>query len=90
MEIERAFTVINSLGIHARAAARIVELGKLFNSRLYLRREGMEVEGDGILSILSLACTRGTTIHARIEGKDAKTFMEALEKLIADKFGEKS
>ncbi len=90
MEIERAFTVINSLGIHARAAARIVELGKLFNSRLYLRREGMEVEGDGILSILSLACTRGTTLHARIEGKDAKAFMEALEDLIADKFGEKS
>ncbi|HDR14173.1 MAG TPA: HPr family phosphocarrier protein [Desulfobacteraceae bacterium] len=89
MEIERSFKVNNSLGLHARAAARIIELGKHFSARLYLRKEDTEVDGDGILSILSLACTKGTTVKARINGEDAEAFMEALENLFVNKFGEK-
>lgn len=88
MEIERELNVINSLGLHARAAVKIVELGKRFSSRLYLKKENREVDGEGILSILSLACSKGTTIHARISGEDAESFMQALEELFMNRFGE--
>jgi phosphocarrier protein len=90
MEIERELIITNSLGLHARAAVKIVELGKLFNSRLYLKKENKEVDGEGILSILSLACTKGTIVQAKIIGEDAETFMQALEKLFINKFGEGS
>lgn len=90
MEIERVLEICNSLGLHARAAARIVELGKRFESRLYLRKNDLEVDGDGVLSIVSLLCPKGTGIHARIEGADAEQFMEALESLFENRFGESS
>lgn len=88
MEIERVLEIRNSLGLHARAAARVVELGKSFNSRLYLRKNDLEVDADGVLSILSLSCPRGTRIRARIVGDDAVRFMEALERLFENRFGE--
>lgn len=88
MEIERELIINNSLGLHARAAAKIVELGKLFNSRLYLKKENKEVNGEGILSILTLAGTKGTIVQVRIIGEDAESFMQALEDLFMNKFGE--
>lgn len=88
MEIERELKISNSLGLHARAAAKIVELGKLFRSNLYLKKENKEVDGEGILSILSLAGSKGTTVHAKISGEDAESFMKALEELFKNKFGE--
>ncbi len=88
MEIERELKINNSLGLHARAAAKIVELGKLFSSRLYLKKEDKEVDGEAILSILSLAFTRGTVVQVRIIGEDAESFMQALEELFLNNFGE--
>lgn len=80
----------NFLGLHARAAARIVELGKSFDSRLYLSKNNLEVDTDGVLSILCLSCPKGTSIRARIVGEDAGAFMEALERLFENRFGENS
>lgn len=88
MEIERELKVTNSLGLHARAAVKIVELGKRFSSRLYLKKETREIDGEAILSILSLACGKGTTVRARIRGDDAESFMQALEDLFINRFGE--
>jgi phosphocarrier protein HPr len=88
MEIERVLRISNSLGLHARAAAKIIEMGKRFDSRLYLRKNDQEVEGDGILSILMLSCPKGTRLKVRIEGEDAGEFMESLERLFENKFGE--
>ncbi len=91
MELTRTFKIPNELGLHARAAGKIVELGHGFCSKLFLSKDGhdQEVDGSSILSILTLACPKGTGINARIVGEDAEEFMEALNDLLEQKFGEK-
>jgi len=88
VESVRRLKVRNSLGLHARSAAKIVELGKQYHSRLFLRKDGEEVDGASILSILTLACPKGTEMEARIVGKDSEHFMEKLCELFEQKFGE--
>lgn len=89
VEFVRRLKVKNSLGLHARSAAKIVELGREHRSRLFLRKDGEEVDGSSILSILTLACPKGTEIEARIVGEDSAFFMEKLSELFEQKFGEK-
>ena len=84
----KTLRVTNSLGLHARAAAKIVDLVKRHNSRLYLRKDDQEVDGSSILSILTLACPKGTELEARAVGEDSDRLLEALELLFAEKFGE--
>ena len=87
-ELVRRLTVKNSLGLHARSAARIVELGSRYKSRLFLKKDGEEVDGSSILSILTLACPKGTQMEARIVGEDSESFMDKLTELFEQKFGE--
>lgn len=82
------FKIQNKLGLHARAAAKIVELGNHFEARLFLRKDDKEVDGSSILSILTLSCPRGTEIQARIEGSDSAEFMAKLKELFETHFGE--
>lgn len=89
VELVKKLKVRNSLGLHARSAARIVELGRQHRSRLFLRKDGEEVDGSSILSILTLACPKGTELEARIVGEDSKLFMERLTGLFEEQFGEK-
>jgi len=84
----KTLKVTNNLGLHARAAAKIVDLVKQHDSRLYLRKDDQEVDGSSILSILTLACPRGTELEATAVGEDADRLLEALELLFAEKFGE--
>lgn len=88
MEEIRSLRVINELGIHARAAGQIVGLAGKYEAKLYLRKDAREVDGSSILSILSLACPKGSEIEARIVGKDVKEFMDELEGLFNNEFGE--
>jgi phosphotransferase system HPr (HPr) family protein len=88
VESVRRLKVRNSLGLHARSAAKIVELGRQYHSRLFLRKDGEEVDGSSILSILTLACPKGTEMEARIVGDDSERFMEKLSELFERKFGE--
>ncbi len=87
-ETVKTLRIINSLGLHARAAARIVQVAEQYNARLFLRKGEQEVDGGSILSILTLACPKGTQIQARAEGPDAGALMQALVSLFEDKFGE--
>jgi phosphocarrier protein HPr len=89
MEVTRKFKIRNSLGLHARSAAKIVELCDQFQSDLFLRKNEQEVDGSSILSILTLSCPKGTEIEARIVGEDSEIFMEKLVELFEQKFGEK-
>jgi 16S rRNA (cytidine1402-2'-O)-methyltransferase len=89
-ESVRRLKVRNSLGLHARSAAKIVELGRQYRSRLFLRKDGEEVDGSSILSILTLACPKGTEMEARIVGEDSERFMEELSELFERRFGEKA
>jgi phosphocarrier protein HPr len=88
MEVTRKFKIRNNLGLHARSAAKIVELAKEYGSNLYLRKDEHEVDGSNILSILTLSCPKGTEIEARIVGPDSRDFMEKLTELFEQKFGE--
>ncbi len=88
MELTKKLTIPNELGLHARAAGKIVALSSQFQSQLFLKKDGQEVDGSSILSILTLACPKGTGIEARIVGNDAEVFMEELSSLFEQKFGE--
>ena len=88
MELSKKIRISNDLGLHARAAAKIVELGRQYKSQLFLRKDDREVDGSSILSILTLSCPKGTEIEARIVGEDSEAFMERLEELLGQRFGE--
>ena len=88
MEVVKKLRIDNNLGIHARAAAKIVELGNRYHSRLFLKKGDQEVDGGSILSILTLSCPKGTEVQARIVGEDSEDFMKELHALFEKKFGE--
>jgi 16S rRNA (cytidine1402-2'-O)-methyltransferase len=87
-ELVKKLKIKNNLGLHARAAGKIVELANQHESRLFLQKDDQEVDGSSILSILTLSCPKGTEIQARIVGKDSESFMEKLDELFEQKFGE--
>jgi phosphocarrier protein HPr len=86
--MERICQVKNKLGLHARASAKLVQLSSGFDSSLTIQFDGQEVDGKSILSILTLACPQGSIIRLKAEGSDEEKLLEAIERLIDDKFGE--
>jgi phosphocarrier protein len=76
------------LGLHARSAARIVNLSGRFNARLFLGKGGREVDGSSILAILTLACPKGTDIEIRTVGEEAEPLMTELKELFTRNFDE--
>ncbi len=84
----RTFEIKNKLGLHARVAAKLVNVSTRFKAKIFFERDGKVVNGKSLLSILTLACPLGSRITIRAEGIDAKDAMKDLEKLIEDKFGE--
>lgn len=88
MELIKALRIDNELGLHARAAAKIVGLAKEYKSRLFFSKDDREVDGSSILSILTLACHKGTEIKVRIVGEDSQELLDELSELFERKFGE--
>ena len=88
MELAKKLKIKNKLGLHARAAAKIVQISNQYESKLFLKKDNREVDGRNILSILTLSCPIGTEIEARIVGEDSENFMEKLSALFEQKFGE--
>lgn len=86
--IEREVEIVNRLGLHARAAAKLVQTAGRFDSRVTLVADGEEVDGKSILGILLLAAAQGSTLRVRTAGDDEEAAMEAVAGLIADYFGE--
>ena len=86
--MKKRLIIGNEFGLHARAAARIVALSKEYRSKLFLSKDGHEVDGASILSILTLACPKGTEIEARIMGEDSKELMTELTALFKNRFDE--
>jgi phosphocarrier protein len=85
---ERAVTVINELGLHARAAARFVHLATRFESQIRVGRNSKVMDGKSIMGILLLAAARGTTITISAQGTDEGAAVDALVELVASGFGE--
>lgn len=88
MELTRKLLINNELGLHARAAAKIVSLAGNYKSTLFLKKDDHEVDGGSILSILTLACPKGTEVWVRAVGEDSEALIEALSGLFDQKFGE--
>jgi phosphocarrier protein len=86
--IERDVEIINRLGLHARAAARLVHTAGGFAARTLLIKDGEEVDAKSILGILLLAAAQGTRLRIRCDGEDEAAAMTAVVALIADRFGE--
>jgi phosphocarrier protein HPr len=88
MELVKTLRISNDLGLHARCAAKIVALSGQFRSKLYFKKDDHEVEGSSILSLLTLACPKGTEVQVRAVGDDAESLIGAVTHLFAEKFGE--
>ena len=87
--LERTFLIVNTLGLHARAAAQLVSTANRFKSEVHVEKEGTEVNGKSIMGVLTLAAAKGTEIVVSCEGEDAAEAMTALATLIENGFGEK-
>ncbi|MFH1830954.1 MAG: HPr family phosphocarrier protein [Pseudomonadota bacterium] len=88
LELTQNFTIINTLGLHARAAATFVKIANRFRSEITVMKDETSVNGKSIMGVLMLAASKDTEIIITAKGSDAKEALEALGKLIKDKFGE--
>jgi phosphocarrier protein len=86
--ISRDIEIKNKLGLHARAAAKLVHTAARFKSDIKIRKGDEEVDGKSILGILLLAAGRGSVITIRADGEDERDALDAIEKLIDAKFDE--
>jgi phosphocarrier protein len=84
----RTVTVVNQLGLHARAAAKFVHLATRFESQIRVVRDAKVMDGKSIMGILLLAAARGTTIRVEAVGADEQAAVEALAQLVESGFGE--
>jgi phosphocarrier protein len=86
--MEQTFTIINKLGLHARAAAKFVTTASEFSSDINVIRSDRVVNGKSIMGVMMLAAAKGTEITVSAEGDDAQAALNAIEALINDYFGE--
>jgi len=88
--LEREVSITNALGLHARAAAKLVRLANTFRSSVTLTRSDTKVSADGkdILGLLQIAAGIGVDLKITVEGIDEQDAIEQITKLFADKFGE--
>lgn len=86
MQIE--VTIVNKLGLHARAASKLVQTASRFSSQVDLEKSGNRVNAKSIMGVMMLAASKGTDLILHTEGEDEQAAAEALQALIADRFGE--
>lgn len=84
----RDFIIRNKLGLHARAAAQLVQTANRFRSDVTVSKDGIQVNGKSIMGILMLAAAQGTTINVMVQGEDAEQALMTIGQLIDDGFGE--
>ncbi|MFC3674718.1 HPr family phosphocarrier protein [Ferrovibrio xuzhouensis] len=85
----RSVTIINQRGLHARAAAKFVQVVARFpQARIQVSKDGQTVNGESIMGLMMLAGTQGSSIEIAASGPQAEAAMAALEELVANKFGE--
>jgi phosphocarrier protein len=85
---ESEVTIVNRLGLHARAAAKFVHLASRFASRVTVSKDGTRVDGKSILGLLTLAAAKGTRLHVTTSGDDEAAAASALVNLVRTRFGE--
>ena len=86
--IRQELEIRNKLGLHARAAAKLVQCANRFESEVRVERRGQSVNGKSIMGVMMLAASQGTTVVVEAAGPDEQETMAAIEQLILDRFGE--
>lgn len=86
--IERELAVVNRLGLHARASARLVKLLGAHRARVTLGFRGREINARSIMGLMMLAAAKGSTIRMRVDGPDEAETADAVARLFAARFGE--
>ena len=81
-------TIVNKLGLHARASAKLTQLASGFASEVWLSRNGRRVNAKSIMGVMMLAAGKGALVNVEAVGADAEAALSAIRQLIADKFGE--
>ena len=86
--VSRELVIINRLGLHARAAAKLVSTAGRFSSSVRIERDGKGADAKSIMAVMMLAAGKGTAVTVHTEGDDAVAALEAVAELINDRFGE--
>lgn len=88
VKIAKKFEIKNKLGLHARAAALLVQTVNRFSAEVKISKDGQVVDGRSIMRVLTLAAAKGSKIHVEAKGKDAEEAVRAIERLVEKKFHE--
>ncbi len=86
--IRKSVDIVNRLGLHARAAAKFVQTAGNYQSEIRVSRDGQTVNGKSIMGVMMLAASQGSEIELEVSGVDEAEALAALERLIAERFGE--
>ncbi|MFY0655183.1 MAG: HPr family phosphocarrier protein [Neptunomonas phycophila] len=86
--LEKKITIINKLGLHARAAAKLINTTSSFSCDVRLEKDDREVDGKSIMSVMMLAASRGTELTVKTQGEDQDEALSAIEALINNRFDE--
>ena len=87
--IEKTFTIVNSLGLHARPAAMVVQTANRFRSEIQFEKDGLQINAKSIMGVLTLAAGRGSSVLVSCEGPDAAEAMAAIARVFETGFGER-
>ena len=90
LEHRGTFEIVNRLGLHARAATKLVQLASTFRSELDLEKDGQVANAKSVMGVLLLCGARGTEVTVVARGDDAEVAVQAIGGLIANRFGEES
>ena len=87
-EVVREFPIVNQRGLHARASAKFVQVASGFDATIHVEKDGVKVGGTSIMGLMMLAASPGYSIRVTATGPEAGPAMDALEQLVASRFGE--
>ncbi len=88
MPLSRELLIVNKRGLHARASAKFVQMVEGYDAEISVSKDGMTVGGTSIMGLMMLAASTGCTIFVTANGTQAQEALDALDALVADKFGE--
>jgi phosphocarrier protein HPr len=86
--LQREVEIVNRLGLHARASAKLTQVAGKFAADVWLTRNGRRVNAKSIMGVMMLAAAKGSTVLIETDGTDEAEAMQALESLVATRFGE--
>jgi phosphocarrier protein len=86
--LQREIEIINKLGLHARASAKLTQVAGRFGAEVWLTRNGRRVNAKSIMGVMMLAAAKGSTVVVETDGADEAAALEAITALVANRFGE--